>query len=381
MNLFRSRVSSPAPESTSAPTPGSLLTIHTRDHDPADEPQFKPLQWSLIRRMFGYTSQVAAKRNWLIFFTLARAIQLPALTWLMSLTIAGPIARHDWPAVLGALALYGALALLTESMFHFRQRYALELGETVVNRLRSQVFDAVQKQPMSFFQRTGRLYSRMTSDVDAVRTGIQDVFFVSIVQVGQMLFAGAVMLWTDWKMFLVVAALAPILWALNRRFRVRLSRYSRATQESFSRVTATLVESVNGIRVTQGFVRQQTNAGLFRQLLNDHSTHNINLARTSAVLTPILELNSQLFISVLLMLGGWRAFGGHIELADLITFFFVANLFFSPIQVIANQYNQALIAMASAERVFKLIDHPPEWTDAPDATPLPDPRTVKHPSP
>jgi ATP-binding cassette subfamily B protein len=74
---------------------------------------------------------------------------------------------------------------------------------------------------------------------------------------------------------------------------VRLSHLTRASQESFSRVTATLAESVNGIRVTQGFVRQETNAGLFRSLLADHSRYNIALARTSAILTPLLELNSR----------------------------------------------------------------------------------------
>jgi ATP-binding cassette subfamily B protein len=107
-------------------------------------------------------------------------------------------------------------------------------------------------------------------------------------------------------LFLVVLAMAPVLWALNRHFRVQLSHYTRASQESFSRVTATLAESVNGIRVTQGFVRQETNAGLFRSLLADHSRYNIALARTSAILTPLLELNSQFFVATLLMFGGWR---------------------------------------------------------------------------
>ena len=97
-----------------------------------------------------------------------------------------------------------------------------------------------------------------------------------------MLFAAVVMAASDWVLFLVVLGLAPILWVINRRFRGQLSVYSRAASDSFSRVTATLSESVNGIRVTQGFVRQETNAGLFRHLLADHSRYSIALARTSA---------------------------------------------------------------------------------------------------
>jgi ATP-binding cassette subfamily B protein len=116
------------------------------------------------------------------------------------------------------------------------------------------------------------------------------------------------MAWCDWVLFLVVAGDGAGAVGVNRHFRVRLSHLTRASQESFSRVTATLAESVNGIRVTQGFVRQETNAGLFRGLLADHSRYNIALARTSAILTPLLELNSQFFVAILLMFGGWRVF-------------------------------------------------------------------------
>ena len=71
-------------------------------------------------------------------------------------------------------------------------------------------------------------------------------------------------------LFLLVLRLVPILWLLNRHFNRRLSRGHRAVQESFSRVTATLAESVNGIRVTQSFARQDTNAAMFHELVSDH---------------------------------------------------------------------------------------------------------------
>jgi ATP-binding cassette, subfamily B, bacterial len=185
------------------------------------------------------------------------------------------------------------------------------------------------------------------------------------------------MLRCDWVLFLIVLGLAPMLWTVNRHFRVKLSQLTRASQESFSRVTATLAESVSGIRVTQGFVRQQTNAGLFRNLLADHARYNIALARTSAILTPLLELNSQFFVAILLLFGGWRVFEHKMALDALIQFFFLSNFFFSPIAVIGNQYNQALVAMAGAERVFRLIDAKPDWEDAADAADLPDPRGRK----
>jgi len=341
--------------------------------DDEDEEQFKPLEWGLIRRMFTYARPVKRKLNILLVLTVFRSAQLPALIWASATIISGPIARHDIGVLPWAVLGYALLALTTDAMFHWRQRYALEIGETVVNGLRAEIFAKMQRQPMSFFHRVklGRIISRVTSDVESLRVGIQDVMFVSAIQFGQMLFTAIVMVRCDWVLFLIVAGLAPVLWSVNRHFRVRLSHLTRASQESFSRVTATLAESVNGIRVTQGFVRQETNAGLFRGLLADHSRYNMALARTSAKLTPLLELNSQFFVAILLLFGGWRVFEGAMTMDALITFFFLSNFFFSPIAVIGNQYNQALVAMAGAERVFRLIDTKPDWEDAPEAVALP----------
>ncbi len=362
----------------SAPQPAFRdvgLVRRVRDDDEEEIIQ-QPLEWSLIRRLFTYAAPAKGKLTALSLMSLVRAAQLPAFVWLATLIIKGPITAGDTRMLAWGVAAYAVLALWTDGMFHFRQRWALEIGETVVNGLRADIFAKVQRQPMSFFHRVkvGRIIGRLTSDVEALRVGIQDVLFVSVIQFGQMVFTAVVMAWTDWALFLVVLGLAPVLWVINRRFRVKLSHYSRAATDSFSRVTATLAESVNGIRVTQGFVRQETNAGLFRQLLADHSLFSVALARTSAILTPLLELNSQFFVAILLMFGGWRVFEGHMGVGELITFFLLANQFFAPIAIIGNQYNQALVAMAGAERVFKLIDTKPDWEDAPEAAPLADPR-------
>lgn len=363
--------------------PRHQLTLVTRSRaEEEEEASQRPLDWGIIRRLWSYAGVLRAKRNALVALTILRSVQLPMLTWIMSAAIAGPIAEGNQRGLLWMAVAYAALAIVTEGMFHFRMRYAQELGETVVHRLRVELFTNVQRQPMAFFHRTklGRVLGRVTSDVEALRSAIQDVFFVSIVQFGQMAVAAAVMLWLDPMLFLVVLALAPVIWRLNQHFRLRISRQARAATESFSRVTATLAESINGIRVTQGFVRENLNAGFFRSLLADHSRHNTNLARSSAILQPMLELNSQFFIAALLLLGGWRVFGGHMEAADVIKFFFFAGLFFQPLVVIGNQYNQALVAMAGAERVFRLIDLKPDWEDAPDAADLPRP-TASAPAP
>jgi len=252
-------------------------------------------------------------------------------------------------------------------------RFALELGEAVVHDLRRDIYAHLLRMPVDFFRRTqiGRLIGRVTSDVDVVRIGVQDAAFVSLVQTGNFLVSAALMLFYDWKLFLVVLVMAPILWSIVRTFRVGLSRAYRAQQESFSRVTARLAESVTGIREIQSFVRQEVNGEVFRELIHDHSRYNYGSAKQSAVFQPLLEFNGQLFLAILLVVGGYQALHHEVRLDAVIQFLFLSNAFFAAIPMIGNQYNQALTAMAGAERVFHLLDTEPAWLDAPDATALP----------
>lgn len=352
-------------------TAAASLTVRRPDDYERDR---HPLELRLVSRLLGYTRPYRAKRNWLLLLVFLRSLQLPGLTWLTAAVITGPVQRHDAAGVAGGTLAFAALALFTQVVMHYRQRLALELGEAVVHDLRRELFAHLVRLPMSFFNQTrlGRVISRMTSDVENVRTGVQEVLFVSIVQIGQMIVAAACMLWYDAALFLVVLGLAPLLWAINKYFHRRLSEALRAVQESFSRVTATLAESVNGIRVTQGFVRQHTNAEIFSELVADHSQYNLTVTRAQGIFLPLLDLNSQLCYAALLLVGSYRVLvTGGAEVGDLVGFLFMAGLFFSPITVLGNQYNQALTAMAGAERVFRLLDTEPDWQDAADAVELP----------
>jgi len=350
---------------------GTVALTHFR-REPDEEVEQRPLEFKLIRRLFTYTRPYAAKRNWLFVLVIIRSLQIPVLAWMIGAVIKGPITNHDLTGTVWGALGFLAMAAFTQLTLHFRQRLALELGESVLQDLRADIFRHLMRMPLSFFHKTrlGRILSRVTSDADAVRAGVQDVLFVSLVNGGQMVVAGGLMLYYDPLLFAVMLALAPVLWALNRTFRRRLSKAHREVQESFSRVTSTLAESVSGIRVTQGFARQEVNATFFRALVTDHSKYNLGVARASGVFLPLLEMHGQIFNAVLVVLAGWQVLTHRMAFGDIIPLFFLANLFLSPIPALGNMYNQALTAMAGAERVFRLLDTPPEWQDAPTATPL-----------
>ncbi len=349
----------------------TLSRTLTRHVEREDEPRQRPLDFRLIARLMEATRSCGSKRFWLLVSVIIRAVQLPALTWVLAAVIRGPVARHDIDGVIHGSIGFALLAISTQFVMHFRQRLAFELGESVVSDLRTQLFCHMQRMPMRWFHtnRIGRVISRMTSDMEDIRIGVQEVFYVTLVQFIQMGIAATAMIWYDWSLFLIVLGLAPVIWFINRHFHKRLSVALRDMRESFSRVTATLVESVVGIRVTQGFVRHRENAAVFHELAADHSRFNTVVLKTQGTFLPLLEMNSQIFMAVLLLVGGYRVLtpGSTTEIGDVVGFFFMANLFFAPISILGNQYNQAMTAMAGAERLYRLLDTEPEWSDPPDA--------------
>ncbi|MCX5663014.1 MAG: ABC transporter ATP-binding protein [Planctomycetota bacterium] len=340
-----------------------------------DEVRQKPLELRLYKRMFGYTGNNRQEVRWLVLCVLLRGVQGPAMAWCLSWILNGPVAKggHAW--LWGACGLYILLAFFTDFVLYYRLWLALLVGEGVVHDLRNDMFDHLQKMSMSFFgrNRLGRLISRFTSDVESVRAGVQDAVFMGLVNLAMMLFSAVLMLCFNWRLSLMMLVVAPIYYAVYHIFRRRLSEATRAVQESFSRLTATLAESVNGMRVTQGFARQDVNAQAWNALIVDHSHYNMAVARATGQFQPVVELLNQLAIGVVFVASAWLVLrSSHPSpVEDLVLFYFLANNLLAPLAVLGNQYNTAMSSMAGAERAFLLLDEKPELVDEDDAAELP----------
>lgn len=345
-------------------TSPTVTTLTQRGGDDRELAQ-RPLDLTLLARLWRYTKPYRARRNWLLVLVVVRSLQLPAIVALFGVIIDGPITEHDWPRTLWMTGGFMALVLSMVIVLHVRMRLAMQLGEAVIYDLRNDIFTHLQRLSIRYFDRTkvGRVIARITSDAEAVRRGVEDVLFVTMVRLGQMGGAAAFMIWSDAWLFILILILVPGTVAVVRHFRDRLSTARRSVQESFSWVTATLAESVGGIRVTQGFSRQDRNAEIFEQLISNHADNHVTADCSAGLFQSLLELQQQLFYGALVVTGGYLVLYADASVGDLIRYFFLANLFFSPIAMIGRQYNQALTAMAGAERVFELLDTKPQFDE------------------
>ena len=344
---------------------GSMLAIRADEI----EDQKRPLSLALVRRIWTYTRPYRRSRNVLTVIAVLRSFQLAGVAALLGWVIDDTMTHQDPIRLLWGTLAFLALVVATDLMMYWRSLLALRLGEVVVHDLRRDIYQGLQVQTMSFYDRTrlGRIISRMTSDAEAVRVGVQDVLFVSLVGLGQMVGAALFMALIDWRLFLLVLGISPLVWLINTLFHARFSAAFRNQQESFSRVTAVIAESVNGIRVTQGFARQAENARQFAALVDDHAWYNLVAARLRGIFLPLLDLNNQLFLAGLLLVGHHLVAVHGMDVDVIVRFFFLAGVFFGPIRNLGTQYAQALTAMAGAERVFALLDQTPTWADPPAA--------------
>ncbi|HLX63581.1 MAG TPA: ABC transporter ATP-binding protein [Planctomycetota bacterium] len=246
-------------------------------------------------------------------------------------------------------------------------------GENVINDIRRAIFAQLQRLPMSFYDRTklGRIITRGTSDMDALRepviTGINTVAFSLLMMLG----AAAMILYTDWRLFLAVAWLAPVMAYCNHIYRKKVGAQHQIARAGYSRVSANLAENVVGARVVSAFNRQDDNLAEFNELQEQNTRNNVKAANISGIYQPFLEFIKFAGQVIILAYGGALAMSGTLSAGQVIKVFFYWDFYMRPTINMGNFYNTLMSAMASCERIFGLLDLVPELQDRAGAKPLP----------
>ena len=338
-----------------------------------DESKYKPISTALIFRLLGCLKPY----RWLYalgtlagIFGLACQLLTPRL---QRKIIDEGIASGDYHAVLMfALQWAGlwALALIADGV---QLGATSKCGEQVILDLRMAVFTQLQRLGMSFYDRTklGRIITRGTSDLDTVRGtvtgGINTVALNSLLMFG----AGVMILMADWRIFLSVAWLAPVIAFTNQIYRRRIGAAWQEVRAGWSRVASNLAENITGVRVVSAFNRQDENLDKFNALQEDNTANNIRLSNINGLYLPLLDFLGFIGQVILLGYGGALVISGEFKVGRVIEIFSLWGYFISPTRTMGDFYNTLMQAMASAERVFALIDMKPDIEDAPDAKPLP----------
>ena len=236
----------------------------------------------------------------------------------------------------------------------------LLMGQYIMRDLREQIFGRLQELPIGYYDRNpvGRLVTRVTNDVDA----LNELFTSGLVAISGdvVLLAGivGVLFWLDWRLALVTFAIVPLLAVLTLWFRLRARESYRDVRVRLARINAFLQEHITGMPVLQLFNRERRAFERFNGINDDHRGANVRAIFYYAVYYPSVELITALGLGLILWYGGGEVIAGALSLGALIAFLQYAQRFYQPIADLSEKYNILQAAMASSERIFRLLDRP-----------------------
>jgi ATP-binding cassette subfamily B protein len=279
------------------------------------------------------------------------------------------ILAGDKQALIRIVLTYGSL-IIVQAIFVFGFIYlAGILGERIRYDLRKQLFNHLQDLSFSYFDRTpvGWIMSRVTSDTDRIAElatwGLLDVTW------GVMNIATAMyfMLVINWRLALIVLTIIPMLAVVAAQFKKRILVEYRQVRRINSKITGSYNENINGVRVVKALCREEENLREFGELTSEMYRASYRAAWLSALFLPVVQLISAVAIGAIVWYGGLQAEVGAMTVGGIQAFVSYTTFMLWPVQEVARVYAEMQHAIASAERVFSLIDAVPDVTDQPGA--------------
>ncbi|MFI6322410.1 ABC transporter ATP-binding protein [Nonomuraea sp. NPDC050556] len=280
-----------------------------------------------------------------------------------------PMARGQGPGtLLTVVAVIIGMALtqaLTRQAF---LQLSGRIGQDILLELRRRVFDHFQRLSLSFHEKytSGRVISRLTSDIEAIAELLQSGFDGLVTAVLTMFGTAALLLVLDVKLGLVALLPLPILLLFTRWFRRQSAIVYRRTRETVALVIVHFVESMTGIRAVQAFRREPRNQEIFEQLNDDYREANAGSMRLISVFMPGIKLIGNITVAGVLLYGGWLALHGEVTVGVLAAFLLYLRQFYEPMQEISQFYNTLQSAGAALEKLSGVLEEEPS---------VPEPRT------
>jgi len=256
-------------------------------------------------------------------------------------------------------------ALVVSFLLEYLQTYFMQwTGQMAMYDLRSQIFRHLQRMHIGFYDKNpvGRLVTRVTTDVDA----LNEMFTAGVVSIFEDIFVLAgilgIMLKMNAKLALITFAVLPVIAYATKIFRDKVRDSYRRIRVAIARINSYLQEHVSGMVVLQLFNREKRAFKKFSEVNEVHMDAFKDAIMAHAVYYPIVEILSAVAIACVVWFGGNDVIRGTATLGVLVAFIQYAQRFFRPIQDLSEKYNILQSAMASSERIFKLLDTPVEIT-------------------
>lgn len=326
-----------------------------------------------FKRMLEYLRPHKKTVALVLLIMISMALLNLAGPYLMKTAIDTYIAQKDITGLALMIAFYVVIQLTNWFCGHWRAYLMGRTGQKILFAMRQQLFNHIENLSFRFFDErpAGKIMSRIINDVgalnDLITNGVVNILSESANLVGIVI----IMLSMNLKLALTSFCLIPCFVALSLYLRPKIRDAWRIVSKRGSAINANLNESIQGIRVTQSYVREEANSAKFDDLLTEFRVRDLAAVRLGIIFGPTVNTIGTIGQCMVLGYGAMLIQRGEITIGMLVAFLSYLGRFWQPISMITNFFNQVQVAMASAERVFGFLDTDPEIKDAPNAHPLP----------
>ncbi|MGB5531354.1 MAG: ABC transporter ATP-binding protein [Ignavibacteriaceae bacterium] len=331
----------------------------SNDYRSEDEVLGKAYDAKLMKRLLRY---VKPYKHFVIFAILLNIVVAalgPVRPYLTKIAVDDYIKNSDYNGLLliGVL-LFGSL-LLQAVIQYFLTYYTQYLGQKTLFDLRTQIFNHIQKLALKFFDRTpiGRLVTRATNDVEALGELFSSGIVMVFSDVFIILWIFGFMFFMDFNLSLVTLSVLPVLIYGTFLFRKKARESYRDVRLHLARLNSYMQEHVTGMSVVQIFNKENDEYKKFSGINSDYRMVNIKSIFYYAIFYPGVELLSSIAVGLIIWYGGGEIIQGTLTIGVLFAFIQYTEMFFRPIRDLSEKYNIMQTAMASSERIFKLLDN------------------------
>lgn len=271
------------------------------------------------------------------------------------------IRSSDYNSVMKLSAVYLVL-MVGLGLLTYVQGYILTWGgQAIIYAIRQEIFEHLQHLDLAYFDKNyvGRIVTRATNDVENLNEMYTDILVNTIKDVLTLIGIVVIMLRLDWKLSLITFTVVPLMIAGTIVFRKKVREAYRKVRRYLSELNGFLAESISGMRIVQIFNQEKRKYKEFLKIDKDYETSSLGEITVYAVFRPFMDLLYYVALVLILLYGGGQVLQGRVQFGLLIAFISYAQRFFGPINALTEKFNIMQSAMASAERIFQLLDTKP----------------------
>lgn len=333
----------------------------------------KPFNMKYMRRMLRYLYPYRKLMSLVVVIVLLNMLLSLSEPIILAYLIDKGIGDKNYAVITALGASLLGIRIISWLFSWMHTRWINFTGQRILFDLRQQLFNHLQSLSFRFFdgRPAGKIMSRITNDTNAIGELINGGLITMVMEVTHLLGIVIILFWMDWQLAILSFVMMPLLYLIVAKVRPKIEGSWSRSRSTMSAINGNLNETIQGTRVVQAFSRQNKNNDRFNEINMRNKKAFMRAITLESTVYPLVEMIGMIGTCIVVWFGAIRVIDGALSLGFIMAFINYLWRFWGPLSALSKVYSQLLSAMASAERIFEVLDTDSEVKNSSDARELP----------